>query len=191
MKEKIKTFLQKNWFKIIVALVILLIGFSILYYFVIFLPQKEEARLEQQRQEQLAKEEKEREELERESQAKEEAEQALSNCIASAENYYIDRWYRECKEQGKLTSKCIDINELSFDEYLEKYGLTIEEYIKERNLTPTDPDSPFSLRLSASWDYIARKNDECSCRLPIATADRFNENLEKDKADCYKRYPIQ
>ena len=42
----------------------LLVAFSIFYHYVIFLPQKEEARLEQQRQEQLAKAEKERQALE-------------------------------------------------------------------------------------------------------------------------------
>ena len=42
----------------------LLVAFSIFYHYVIFLPQKEEARLEQQRQEQLAKEGREQQALE-------------------------------------------------------------------------------------------------------------------------------
>lgn len=45
---------------------LLLVAFSFFYYYVIFLPQKEETRLEQQRQEQLAKEEQERQALEQE-----------------------------------------------------------------------------------------------------------------------------
>jgi len=45
---------------------LLLVASSVFYYYVIFLPQKEETRLEQQRQEQLAKEEQERQALERE-----------------------------------------------------------------------------------------------------------------------------
>jgi energy-converting hydrogenase Eha subunit H len=36
-------------FKISIILTILLIGFSVFYYYVIFVPQKEEARLEQQK----------------------------------------------------------------------------------------------------------------------------------------------
>jgi hypothetical protein len=40
----------------------LLVTFSVFYYFVIFLPQKEQTRLEQQEQERLAKEENERKE---------------------------------------------------------------------------------------------------------------------------------
>ena len=48
-----KQFLKENWFKIIITLTILLIGFSIFYYFVIFIPQKEQTKLEQERQRQL------------------------------------------------------------------------------------------------------------------------------------------
>lgn len=143
---------------------------------------QQQIKIEQEKQDQLAKEL-------REQRVKEEAEQALSDCIAIAEENYSDRWYRECKTQSKLTKKCIDINELSFDEYLEKYELTIERYVKERDLMVIDPNEFSSLRLSASFDYILRASDECSCRLLITTADRFNESLEKNKAECFKRYP--
>jgi len=145
---------------------------------------QQQIKIEQEKQEQLTKELKEK-------QAKEEAEQALNRCITAAESNYSDRWYRECKAQGKLTTKCIDIHELSFDEYLEKYGLTAKDYVRERNLKPTDPNDPTSVRLSATFDYIIRADDECSCRLLTSTADRFNESLEKDKAECFKRYPQQ
>ncbi len=33
MKEKIKVFLLQNWFKIVIAIFLLVIGFSIFYYF--------------------------------------------------------------------------------------------------------------------------------------------------------------
>lgn len=143
---------------------------------------QQQIKIEQEKQDQLAKDIKEQ-------QAKEEAEQALNTCIANAKSNYSDRWHSECKAQGKLTSKCIDINELSFDEYLKKYGLTAKQYARERNLTPSDPDNPVSVRLSASADYYLKRPDECSCRLLTSTADRFNESLEKDKAECFKRYP--
>lgn len=143
---------------------------------------QQQIKIEQEKQDQLAKEIKEQ-------QVKEEAEQALNTCIANAEENYQDRWHKECKAQGKLTNKCIDVNELSYDEYLKKYGLTSEEYVKQRNLTPTDPNSPTSVRLSATIDYIFERPNECSCRLLVSTADRFNESLEKDKALCLERYP--
>ena len=143
--------------------------------------QQREIKIEQKKQEQLAKEFKE-------EQAKEEAKQALDTCIGSADENYNYGWWEECKAQGKLTSKCIEIGELTFDEYLKKYGLTSEEYVKERNLTPSIQLGIISDYLSARSDYISRWS-ECSCRLLVSTADRFNESLEKDKAECFKRYP--
>jgi len=139
---------------------------------------QQQVGIEQNQQEQLVKQ-----------QVKDESEQALNTCIANAERNYNDKWHEECKVQGELTNKCIDVKELSYDEYLKKYGLTGEDYVKERNLTPTDPNDPASVRISASLDYILKRPDECSCRLLISTADRFNEGLEKDKAECFKRYP--
>lgn len=46
----------------ILILSVLLVAFSVFYYYVIFIPQKEEVRLEQQKQEQLAKQEQEHKE---------------------------------------------------------------------------------------------------------------------------------
>jgi len=144
---------------------------------------QQQIKIETEKQEQLDKETKEKE-------GKEEAEQALNTCIANAEEDYRDRWYKECKAQGKITSKCIDVKELSYDEYLKKYELTSEEYVEQRDLTPTDPNDSKSVRLSATFDYIFKRPSECSCRLTISTyADRFNEALADDKAECLKRYP--
>ena len=132
---------------------------------------QQQIKIEQEMQEKLA-----------EQQVKEEAEQALDTCIANAEESYHNQWDRECKALDRLTSKCIDINELSYDEYLKKYGLTDEEYKKQRGIT--DDSS-----LAGLLDYFKRQNEECSCRLPSYNADNINENLEKDKAECFKRYP--
>ena len=143
---------------------------------------QQQIKIEQEKQEQLTKELKEK-------QAKEEAEQALNRCITAAESNYSDRWYRECKAQGKLTSKCIDIHELSFNDYLDKYGLNPNTYNQKRGLEDTGELLNPKDFLTASYDYYERRNDECSCRLPISTADRFNETLEKDKAECFKMYP--
>ena len=78
---------------------------------------QQQIKIVQEKQERLDKETKEQ-------QAKEEAEQALNTCRANARENYADRWHSECKAQGKLTSKCIDIVELSFTDYLEKYNLS-------------------------------------------------------------------
>lgn len=176
-----KEFIKDNWFKLCFAVSVVLIGFSVFYYFVIFIPEKERMKAEQAKQEQVDKELKEQKD-------KEESESALNNCISNAEKKYSDMWHKECKTQGKLTNECIDINELSFDEYLKKYGLTTDDYIEQRNLTPSDTNNLISARFSATIDYIKRSEDECSCRLLTSTADRFDEILEKDKAECFTRY---
>lgn len=143
---------------------------------------QQQIRIEQERQGQLAKELKEQ-------QIKEEAEKALNTCMADAKENYRDIWHRECKAQGKLTRQCIDIHELSFTEYLKKYGLTVEQYVKEKNLIPVNPNDQFSVFIVAVFDYIRRANDECSCSLSIRTADRFNKILERDREECFKRHP--
>jgi len=171
MKEKITL---NHIVKLTLILAILLIASSVFYYYVIFLPQKEEAKLEQQRQEQLAKEEQERQVLERELQEKEEAEQALNACLADAESNYHEQWYRECKGQGKLTSRCISLHEMTFEEYA------------EQNNIPDDPLS--SERFEALLDFYEER-DECSCRLPLSNADRINQQLQDDKDECFKKYP--
>ena len=137
---------------------------------------QQQIRIEQEKQEQLNKELKEQE-------AKTEAEQALNTCIINAEENYSDRWHKECKAQGELTSKCIDIKELSFNEYLKKYGLTREEYKKQRGITD---DS----KIADILDYFKRQNEECSCRLAIDPyVNLFNKKLADDKTMCLKRYP--
>ena len=155
--------LKENWFKVGILAVAFLISLSVAYYYVIFLPQKEQARIDQQRQEQFAKEF-------REQQAKEEAEQALNICIADAEERYSNQWYRECKSRGELTSRCISLNETTFAEYAE-----------ENNI-------PQDKRLSAFLDFEKEK-DECSCRLPTAIANGVDDYRDGLKADCFKKYP--
>lgn len=138
---------------------------------------QQEIKIQEERKDQLKKGLKEQ-------QAKEEAEQALNTCIDTAESNYSNRWHRECKAQGKLTSRCIDIQELSFDDYLKKYNLSIDEYKAQRNITDD------LTKIGAILDYLERRDDECSCRLSISSyVDRFNESLEKDKTECFKRYP--
>ncbi len=85
---------------------LLLIAFSICYYYVIFLPQKEGARLEQQRQEQLAKEERERQALEQEH--KEYVGKRKKDCYSIYEkerdkwNNVDEGWYDEEKDVCKV-----------------------------------------------------------------------------------------
>ena len=153
--------------KISVIAGILLISVSFFYYYVIFLPQKEQARLEQQRQEQSAKEEKERQAIERELQERKEAKQNLDACIDNAKTRYSNRWEEECEARGKLTSKCISLLKMTFKEYQEEKGIEgLEGFVA-----------------------YYEEQDECSCSLPFSIADRINETLQEDKDYCFKMYP--
>lgn len=71
---------------------------------------QQQLEIEQEKQAQATKKLKEK-------KAKEEAEQALDACMAEAEEQYSDAWYRECKSRGKLTSRCISLKEMTFEEY--------------------------------------------------------------------------
>jgi len=68
--EKIKKFIKKitldEVIKLSIVFAILLVGFSLFSYYVIFLPQKEKIKIEQQKQEQIAKELREQEAREQE-----------------------------------------------------------------------------------------------------------------------------
>ena len=141
----------------------LLVSFSFFYYYVIFLPQKEQAGIDRQKQEQLMKDQKEHE-------AKQQAEQALNTCMADAEERYSNQWYTECKSRGELTSKCISLKEMTFD-----------EYVKQNNIAQDK-------RLDALIDFY-KKRDECSCRLPTAIANDLGDYRDGLKAECFKRYP--
>jgi len=122
---------------------------------------QQQIKIEQEKQDKLA-----------EQEAKDEAKQALDTCIADAEKSYSDNWFRECKSQGLLTDRCIDLNDMTFDEYA------------EQNNIPQDK------KFEAIDDFYKEKGD-CSCRLILANADRLNEGLEKDKEVCFKKYPQQ
>jgi len=100
----------------------------------------------------------------------EEAKRALNTCLANAQISYSNFWRRECKSQGELTSRCISLNEKTFD-----------EYAKQNNI-------PEDERLDAISDFYKEKS-ECSCRLPLDNADRINKSLQDDKDECFKKYP--
>ncbi len=51
MKEKIGNWLKNNWFKLGILVVFLIFVFSLFYYFVVFIPQKEKVKTEQLTQE--------------------------------------------------------------------------------------------------------------------------------------------
>jgi len=136
---------------IVISAVVLAIGFYAVQY-------NKQQSIEKQ---QITKEIKEQ-------QAKKETEQALNTCIVNAESSYSDQWYKECKSQGKLTSRCISLKKMTLDEY--------------------EKQNPDKTKLDAIIDFY-KEQDECSCRLPLDNADRINKTLQDNKDECFKKYP--
>lgn len=154
---------------------------------------QQQIEIEQKKQEQLDKELKEQ-------KVKAEAEQALSACIADAEESYSNHWFRECKSQGKLTSRCISLHDMTLEEYEKEKNtpddkkFTAEE-IKRRQDYARDvlkwSEDEIQRATSvemAKTDYYKEK-DECSCSLPLDNADRINKALQDDKDECFRKYP--
>jgi len=106
-----------------------------------------------------------------ELEQKKEAREALNNCISNAESNYRDHWRRECKSLGLLSKDCIELLDMTYDEY--------EKKSPRQNVEGVD------LRV---LDYY-KKRDECSCRLPSYNADSVNETLRENKDECFKKYP--
>lgn len=156
MKEKIKKIITditlERVIKLSIVLAILLVGFAIFYHYVIFLPQKEETRLKQ------------------EKQAKEETEQALNTCIADAEKSYSNQWYKECKGRGALTGRCISLHEMTFDEYVEEENIpddkrldALVDFYKEKNECSCRLPLDLADRVNKS---LQDDKDECFKRYP-------------------------
>ena len=102
--------LKENWFKVGILAAILVVSISVGYYYMIFLPQKEEERtkIESQKQEQLVKETKEQE-------AK------LSACITNTDTNYQTNFESYCISEGR-GSNCNSIKRVNADrvEQIEK-----------------------------------------------------------------------
>ena len=167
-----------------VAIVVSAIVFAASYYAVQYnkqhsIERQQQIEIEQARQKQSEK-------ALKEAQAKKESERALETCIASAIDNHSFTWYKECKTRGEFTSKCDNIQKLNFSDYLDKYGLTLENYNQQRGLSYSDNIADDFV--TGGSDYYRRRGEECSCRLPFTVGDRFNEQLERDKNECFQRY---
>ena len=137
--------------KAVLILSLLLVALSVFYYYVIFLPQKEQARIEQQKQEQLAEELKEQE-------AKEEAEQEkrlnrllLDTCLNEADNSLKNSFISLCKDDGRISGG--------------------------------DEASCLAGTIDDNVSYMTASN------LYSSLFKRILDKREKDKDECFKKYP--
>ena len=120
-------------FKITTIIAVLIIAFSIFYYLVIFLPQKEQTKLELE--ERLRAEVQKAEEARRQEEEEEKKlnKILLEACIESAYDTYIEDWNKNCRTSGinKRTDDCTlplnlanslnDIHKEMKDECFKKY----------------------------------------------------------------------
>lgn len=97
-----RKFLKENWLKIIIAFALVLIGVSVFYYSVIFIPSQEKSRLdlEKIKIDQNLKQEQLR--LEKEESLREMSREALIRCFDNAEN-----------KAGDTTQKLLDFAKTS------------------------------------------------------------------------------
>jgi len=98
-----KEFIKNNWFRVSILVLIFIAVIAIIYYFAIFLPQKERLRLEMQRQEQFDKELKEQE-------VKNEAEKQanintllLESCLSEADNSLESSFISLCSDDERIS----------------------------------------------------------------------------------------
>jgi len=129
-----------KFFKIFISISILLIGGSIFYYFVIFIPQKEQARIEL-----------ERIKVELEQREKERNKANLDICLTAAEASAKNSFVVICKSDKRVSGGDNKVCEMG----------TAKDVIEFMN---------------ASY-------------LRETLFKGILEKLEKDKAECFKRYP--
>jgi len=156
--------------KKIISVSLLIIALSMAYYFVIFLPQKENQKIELQRFEAEQKRLEVKQQVEQQKEQEDSKLRLLTQCLNQAGENYHTNWFSECKSQGKLSATCIKLMEMTF-----------EEYIKENNI----PDNKRVEAVSEFYD----KRDDCSCRLPSDNARRIEGWEEDAKDECFKKYP--
>ncbi|OGD09446.1 hypothetical protein A2397_02025 [Candidatus Amesbacteria bacterium RIFOXYB1_FULL_44_23] len=164
-----------------VKLSILAIALSVAYYFVFFLPNKQNQELElkrQQYQDQIVAQQKEDEReqqkiLDVQKQAAENR-SLLDKCLENAEDSYHLNWRNSCRTRGLMPSGCEE----------ESINLEFSDYQKQHNL-PTSTIEGWD----DYWKVYSAKKDKCTCSLPTYNADDITETEKNSKDECFKRYP--
>ncbi len=87
-------FLKDNWFKLGILVVLIIIALSTAYYFVIFIPNNENAKIEQKNREAEQK-------ILLEEKQQADIKNSLAECLDSAETNYVNDWNNACETVGK------------------------------------------------------------------------------------------
>ena len=151
--------------KRLIAISFLIIALSVAYYFVIFLPQKEKQKLEQEK---LRITQEQHNAAQKEEEAKSQKE-SLDSCLLDAEIGYSKNWNKECRSQELMSAACVELTEMTIIDYTEKNKIDLDK-------------SPDALK------EFMKKQADCSCRLPLENSDRIDKRREEEKEVCYRRF---
>ncbi|OGI19666.1 MAG: hypothetical protein A3J06_03980 [Candidatus Moranbacteria bacterium RIFCSPLOWO2_02_FULL_48_19] len=86
--------------KISIIVGALIVALSVAYYLVIFLPQKEKVRVEQQKQEQQQVQQAKDDAVKRDEKEKSDNKKSLTSCLFAADIGYTNNWDKACKKLG-------------------------------------------------------------------------------------------
>ena len=133
-------------FKIIIGIAILLISFSVFYYFVIFLPHKEDQRIE------VEKDQKEEQKLN------------LNKCLQEADYSYRMNWARNCEKEGTLSEDCKNLVNKSLIDYMKEKSFADPEIAKFNYYSEiSDCSCETLMSINAEKVENFKKDDEDNC----------------------------
>lgn len=174
----ISKFINMDYRKII-ALSFLIVALSIGYYFVIYIPQKDQEELNLQKQQYDLQQQQIQQQADLQKQKLQQAQEQESNnkqdlntCLDQASDSYNVEWRTDCRDRDLLPTGCdeADIN-LSLTDFQKQYKMSGEN------------------SLNAWLKYTDQKINVCTCELPMSVASAVNNDLQQAKDTCFKQYP--
>ena len=160
-------FFKENWFKLIIAVFLLVVGF-IAYDVFVTQPReavdRENARIVQEKlEEEVVK-------LERENEKKE-IESKYTRCVSDAYDNYALNWASSCKSRGALSSRCSILR-------IDYSGDSLGAFVKYKEWHP-----------EATFTEYSNAAADCACSLPSIQAESWNDLHTSEKATCLERFP--
>lgn len=148
--------------KISIIVGALIIGLSVAYYLVLYIPKRDKAKLEQQAQQ--AEQQKQEQQTKDEALKKAEDEKnankiLLDDCLSTAQADYTLNWTEDCKANAKRVSNGI------------------------ANCKTIGNSDSFCRSLWGSADASP------NCSLPLDLSKSIEDSLTQQKNDCFKKYP--
>ncbi|MFW1950601.1 hypothetical protein [Acinetobacter beijerinckii] len=139
----------------------LLASAGVFYYYVIFVPNLEQQKLDLEKQKLKEKQEAEAEALKKKEQESEQRSQAYQNCVTEAELTYSNNWAHACQKQSER-------NEVELNNCLNNPSIMNNQFMGK----------PYCLKAYGSTKFDAE------CTLPAQMADNIEKSRTQRKEDC-------